>query len=254
MFPTAGMSAIIGITSGTERRSDDAQITFLPNAYIEAILESGGVPVLIPALLSDETWKTVYRHVDGVLFSGGGDIDVGLFAGTAHPAVHSVDPSRDALELSLVRAMAEDRKPFLGICRGCQVMNVGLGGTLYTHLPDQLPGALEHDQLDGGYGSLSHEVQIEPGSILSEIMPDIEIRVNSHHHQGIWEVGAGLRVAARAPDGLVEALELADHPFGLAVQWHPERLPDQPHAARLFSRFVQAAAEYRERAVPGCSK
>jgi len=248
------MSAIIGITSGTERRSDDAPVSFLSNAYIHAIIESGGIPVLIPAALSDAGWKTIHSRVDGILFSGGGDIDVGLFAGTPHPSVHSVDASRDALELSLLRAVAEHGKPFLGICRGCQVMNVGLGGTLYTHLPDQLPGALEHDQAEEGRSSLSHEVQIAPGSILSGILQDTDIRVNSHHHQGIWEVGAGLRVAARAPDGLVEALELPDHPFGLAVQWHPERLPDEPHAKRLFSRFVAAAAEYRERAVPVWSK
>jgi len=248
------MSAIIGITSGTERRSVDAPISFVPNAYIQAILESGGVPVLIPALLSDVGWKTIYSHVDGILFSGGGDIDVGLFAGSPHPAVHSVDLSRDALELSLLRAVAERGKPFMGICRGCQVMNVGLGGTLYTHLPEQLPGALEHDQAEEGHGSPSHQVQIESGSILSEILQATAIRVNSHHHQGIRALGAGLRVAARAPDGLVEALELPDHPFGLAVQWHPERLPHEPHATRLFSRFVEAAAEYRERAVPGWSK
>jgi putative glutamine amidotransferase len=102
------MAAIIGITSGTERRSDDAPVSFLSNAYLHAIIKSGGIPVLIPALLADARWKRIYPHMDGILFSGGGDIDVGLFAGSPHPAVHSVDPSRDALELSLLRAVAED--------------------------------------------------------------------------------------------------------------------------------------------------
>jgi putative glutamine amidotransferase len=248
------MSAIIGITTGSGGSSGDEPFSLLPHAYIQAILEAGGVPVMIPTLLSEAGWKSLYPHVDGILFSGGGDIDVGLYDGRQHPAVNGVDPLRDALELSLLRAAAGHRKPFLGICRGCQVVNVGFGGTLYTHLPEQLPGALEHDRSEDGRPSLMHEVQIELGTRFSEILAERVVRVNSYHHQGIRELGVALRVAARAPDGLVEAVELPDHPFGVAVQWHPERLPDQPHASGLFRRFVGAAAVYHERADKGWDK
>ena len=140
--------------------------------------------------------------------------------------VEDVDPRRDALELNLLQAAVSDGKPFLGICRGCQVVNVGFGGTLYTHLPDQRPGAIDHEQAEQRGGSVAHQVQIEPGTRSAEILLEDLISVNSHHHQGIWELGTGLRATGVAPDGLVEAVELPDHPFGVAVQWHPERLPE----------------------------
>jgi putative glutamine amidotransferase len=247
------MSATIGVTAGSGSSAQDERGSLRAHSYIQAILKSGGVPLIIGAQLSEAEWEAIYARVDGILFSGGGDIDVGLYAGKPHAAVHDVDPLRDALELNLLRAAAGHGKPFLGICRGCQVVNVGFGGTLYTDLPTDLPGALEHDQADASRGSVSHEVQIEPGTRLSGIVSQSMSRVNSYHHQGIWEVGADLRVGARAPDGLVEAVELPDHPFGVAVQWHPERLLDQPHAPRLFGRFVDAAAAYRERSDQGWS-
>jgi putative glutamine amidotransferase len=145
------------------------------------------------------------------------------------------------VELSLIRAAAADGKPFLGICRGCELVNVGLGGSLYTHLPDQLPGALDHDQPGDRRTFLAHEVQIDEGTRLAEVLGEPIIRVNSHHHQGLKNVAPGLRVAGHAPDGLVEAIELPDHPFGLAVQWHPEWLTEQSYTRSLFARFVAAA-------------
>jgi putative glutamine amidotransferase len=179
--------------------------------------------------------------MDGILFSGGGDIALDRFPGDPHPRIEGVDPKRDAVEMDLVHAVARDGKPFLGICRGFQVINVAFGGSLYTHLPDQFPGALDHDYPGSLRETLVHEVKLEEGTRLSEILGEPILRVNSNHHQGVKEIPAALRIAGHAPDGLVEAFELPDHPFGLAVQWHPEWLTDQTVTRRLFRRFVEAA-------------
>jgi putative glutamine amidotransferase len=152
-----------------------------------------------------------------------------------------VDLMRDSIELKMVQAAASDGKPFLGICRGCQVMNVALGGTLYTHIPDQLPNALDHSYPGNMRTVLVHEIKIEEGTRMAEIFGEPIIKVNSLHHQGLKDIPASIRIAGHAPDGLVEAIELPEHPFGLAVQWHPEWLTDQETTRDLFRDFVQAA-------------
>jgi len=199
------------------------------------------VPVLIPSSLADDGWDALYSRLDGVLFSGGGDVALDHFAGDPHPRIDDVDPARDSVELKMVQAAASDGKPFLGICRGCQVVNVALGGTLYTHIPDQLPNALDHSYPGNKRMVLVHEVKIEEGTRFAEIFGEPIIRVNSLHHQGLKDIAPSLRVAGRAPDSLVEAVELPDHPFGLAVQWHPEWLIDQAWTRNLFRKFVEAA-------------
>ena len=152
-----------------------------------------------------------------------------------------MEPERDRVELNLLQAVISDGKPFLGICRGCQLLNVGLGGTLYTHIPDQLPGALDHSYPGNMRTVLVHEVKIEEGTKIADVLGEPLVKVNSLHHQGLKDIPASLRVAGYAPDGLVEAIELADHPFGMAVQWHPEWLTDQPSTRSLFRRFVEIA-------------
>jgi putative glutamine amidotransferase len=147
------------------------------------------------------------------------------------------------MEWKLIRAAASDGKPFLGICRGCQVLNVALGGTLYTHIPDQLPNALDHSYPGNMRTVLVHQVKIEEGTRIGEIFGEPIIQVNSLHHQGLKDIAASLRAAAHAPDGLIEAIELPDHPFGLAVQWHPEWLTDQEPTRNLFGKFVSAAGK-----------
>ena len=136
---------------------------------------------------------------------------------------------------------AADGKPFLGICRGCQLMNVALGGTLYTHIPAQLPGALDHSYPGKLRTVLVHPVKIEEGTHMAEVFGEPLIHVNSLHHQGLKDIAPSVRVTGVAPDGLVEAIELPDHPFGLAVQWHPEWLTDQAGTRNLFRKFVEAA-------------
>jgi putative glutamine amidotransferase len=212
-------------------------------SYVNAVMEAGGVPVLLPSLIAKEGWEAVYSRLDGILLSGGGDIGMDFSPGDPHPRIDDVDVARDTIELNMVRAAASEGKPVLGICRGCQVMNVALGGTLYTHIPDQLPNALDHAYPGNLRTVLVHEVKIEEGTRFAEIFGQPIIRVNSLHHQGLKEIAPSARVAGYAPDGLVEAIELLDHPFALAVQWHPEWLTDQEPTRNLFQKFVNAAGK-----------
>lgn len=235
------MKPLIGITTYQSTNSYGQSTILLQQSYVRAVMQAGGVPVLIPSLIAEDGWDTAYSRLDGILFSGGGDISLDHFAGDPHPRIDEVDLNRDSVELKLVQAAASDGKPFLGICRGCQIVNVALGGTLYTHIPDQLPNALDHAYPGNMRTVLVHEVKIEEGTHTAEIYGQPIIKVNSLHHQGLKDIAPVLRVAGHAPDGLVEVIELPDHPFGLAVQWHPEWLTDQESTRNLFRKFVAAA-------------
>ena len=241
---------IIGITT----RTAPVPPSLLPSvmvqkSYTDAILNAGGLPVLIPSDIKEDGWQALIERLDGILFTGGGDIAVEYFNGDQHQAVYGIEPARDAIELGLTRAVVADARPFLGICRGLQVINVALGGTLYTHIPDQVEKALVHDYPgDDGIPArtaLMHPVNIDSDSQISRIMGATTLQVNSLHHQGVKNVAPVLRAVAYASDGLVEAVELPGHPFGIAVQWHPEWLTDQETIRRLFKAFVDAAAERR---------
>jgi putative glutamine amidotransferase len=242
---------IIGVTT----RTAPVQPSHLPSimvqkSYTQAILEAGGLPLLIPSDIGENGWKVLINRLDGILFTGGGDIAIEYFNGEPNPAVYGIDASRDALELGLARDAAASAKPILGICRGLQVLNVALGGTLYTHIPDQLTSTIEHDYPGEdsiqARTTLLHPVSIQAGSCLNDILGVTSLKVNSLHHQGIKDVAPGMKAVAYAPDGLVEGLELANHPFAIAVQWHPEWLTDQEPIRRLFKAFVDAATEQRK--------
>jgi putative glutamine amidotransferase len=237
------MSApIIGITTRTAPVPPSKVLSvMIQQSYPNAILQAGGIPVLLPAGIPESEWKELFNKLDGILFPGGPDIAIERFGGVPHPAVYGVDEARDSLELGLTKLAADSGKPFMGICRGCQVVNVALGGTLYTHIPDQYPNALNHDGEE--YGLLAHPVRIEEGSHIGKILGELTLNVNSLHHQGVKDVAPELKAVAFAPDGLVEALELPEHPFAVAVQWHPEWLTNQEPIRRLFRAFVDAAGE-----------
>jgi putative glutamine amidotransferase len=237
------MKPLIGITTNQSHNVYWQPTITLMQSYVNAVIQAGGVPVLVPSLIAEDGWDAVYSRLDGILFSGGGDISLEHFSGEPHPRIDDVDLARDSIELNFVNAAALDGKAFLGICRGCQVVNVALGGTLYTHISDQLPNALDHDYPGNKRTILVHEVKIEEGTHIAEIFGEPIIKVNSLHHQGLKDIAPSLRVAGHAPDGLVEAVELPDHPFGLAVQWHPEWLTDQESTRHLFNKFVQAAGK-----------
>lgn len=235
------MQPVIGITTMQGKNPNDLPTVMLLQAYVRAIMQAGGVPVLVPSMLSEGGWEELYKRLDGILFSGGGDISPDYFNGELHPRIDEVDLLRDSIELALFQAVVRDGKPFLGICRGIQTVNVGLGGTLYTHLPEQFPSVIDHAYPGHMRTVIVHEVKIEEGTRLGEVVGEPILNVNSLHHQGLKDIAPALRVTGYAPDNLVEAVELPDHPFGLAVQWHPEWLTDQQPTRNLFRAFVEAA-------------
>lgn len=231
---------LIGITARHAPTTQGLPAVQILRAYVMAIVEAGGVPVLIPPDLPEDGWRSLFDRLDGILFSGGADISLEHFNGEPHPTVIE-EPVRDAIELPLLRAAVERDMPFLGICRGFQVMNVALGGTLYTHILDQLPNALQHDWQDKPRTTLAHPVRVEEGTRLAEILGAPMLQVNSLHHQGIKDLAPNLKATAFAPDGLIEGIELPDHKFALAVQWHPEWMTSHVEMRKLFKEFVSAA-------------
>lgn len=236
------MRPLIAITTYDGKSPADLPIVAVNTAYVHAILQAGGLPLLLPNQLNQEEWTELVPRLDGILFTGGGDIDPELFSGALHPRVDGVDEERDSLELPLLRYAVEQRIPFLGICRGCQVVNVALGGTLHTHLPDQIETDIRHDCYpDIPRNHIAHPVRVEADSQIAKIFGATELQVNSLHHQGLEKLALALKPVAYAPDGLIEAVELPGHPFAYAVQWHPECLTDQQPTRNLFRAFVEAS-------------
>lgn len=234
---------LIGVTTGRipgSKGQTDQYAT--PLSYLAPLSEAGGVPVLLAASLSEAQLARALQKLDGLLLIGGGDLDPQLYNGKPHPRVYGIEPERDRSEIFLVRQAVEKGVPFLGICRGVQVINVALGGTLFTDLTDQLPGACRHDRYTTGEPRdlIAHDVTITGGSRLERILGGRRFGVNSLHHQGLERVAPGLQVTALAPDGLVEAVELEGHRFGVGVQWHPEWLQAHPEQRALFRAFIEA--------------
>ncbi len=232
---------LIGITTRNGKDSDGHPLTALQHSYSNAVLQAGGLPIPIPCMLPEDDFLDLYSRLDGILFSGGGDVSLEYFNGSDHPRIGEVDEKRDATEIILMRTAIKDNKPVLGICRGAQVMNVALGGTLYTHVIDQLKGAIDHDYPGHLRTTIVHPVNVDEASRSAEIFGETLLHVNSLHHQGLKDIAPVLKVVGYAPDGLVEIVELPDHPYAMAVQWHPEWLTDQPAMQRLFKSFVDAS-------------
>ncbi|MBM7473236.1 gamma-glutamyl-gamma-aminobutyrate hydrolase family protein [Subtercola frigoramans] len=236
---------IIGLTTYLEQARTgvwDVQAAFLPKVYFDAVNRAGGIAVLLPPQPASATIAgRVLDTLDGLIITGGKDIDPALYGQQAHPSTDSPRRDRDAWEQALVLGALERELPFLGICRGAQVLNVALGGTLNQHLPD-LVGSSRY-QLGGGKFT-TVPVDIDPTSKLASMLPDAaSLEVPVYHHQSIDRVGDGLRVTAATDDGVVEAVELEGSSFAVAVQWHPEESPDD---LRLFAGLVDAARDYRD--------
>jgi len=236
-------SPLIGITTYRHSHEQGFPLITITEAYVQAVSQAGGCPVLIPLGIPEQQIHGILSRLDGALFSGGGDVDPARFGGEHHPEVNFVDIDRDLIEIQLIQEVIHAGKPFLGICRGIQMINVALGGTLYTHIPDQLQGAIHHPYIDGKPRNyLAHTVQVKAETLLFNILGQSHLNVNSMHHQGIDQLAPGLLASAFAPDGLVEGVELEDHSFGVAVQWHPEWLTTQESMRGLFKKFIEAAA------------
>ena len=239
------MKPLIGIAADRALSKTHAFKVEIPEKYAESIIRAGGIPLLIPLGLSQDDLEELALRLDGILLAGGGDIDPMLFNGEPHPDLYGIKPERDRQEIDLAHLALRTNMPLLGICRGVQVMNVAMQGGLFTHILDQLPGALQHSTPKNlPRDHIHHKIQIEAGSRLDQIIQMKTIPVNSHHHQGLDKTAQGLHVSAYAPDGLIEAVELPGEPFFLGVQWHPEWLQEHAHANALFSAFCQAAVQY----------
>jgi len=208
----------------------------VPSQYVDAVERAGGRPLLVPP--SNEGIEETLDAVDGLIFSGGSDLAPDAYGQEAHPETAGVVPERDDAELALLSAALERDMPVLAICRGSQVLNVALGGDLVQHLPEVV-GDEKHKHTPGVFAD--HDVEVVPETRIGRLLGD-RAPVKSHHHQGFGRLGSGLREAARAPDGTIEALEDSSRRFALGVLWHPEAGED----LRLFEAFVEEARRYRE--------
>jgi putative glutamine amidotransferase len=240
---------IIGVTTSSEVTPKGVPRAFVNAAYIRAIERAGGVPLLLTPYHSPDALKRFSEQIDGLLLTGGGDIDPKHFGETPHPKTDLISAERDELELERVTRQAIDEGlPLLAICRGLQVVNVALNGTLHQHVPDVFGESIAHSQ-PGARNDRTHDVTIEAGSLLARVSGSEQIRVNSFHHQAINALGDGLRPVAWSDDKVIEGVELPGaRGFMLAVQWHPEELVEnEPAAARLFEALVEAASGRRAR-------
>ena len=215
----------------------------LSQTYVNALLRAGAAPLLLPNVTDKDLLRAIYQSLDGLLLSGGGDIHPARYGEAIHEKCGRITPERDETEMTLTCWAVDDGLPLLAICRGIQVLNVALGGSLYQDIQAQVPGAMAHTWYPNHPRDLrAHDVAVSPGTRLADIMGTPSMGVNSLHHQAVKEVAPRLVVTARAPDELVEALEVEDHPFAVAVQWHPEELaPDDAPAQRLFDALVEAS-------------
>jgi putative glutamine amidotransferase len=220
----------IGIT--THGRNEKGR--FDVNAkYVDAVRRAGGYPVLLPP--GEREPAECFEFLDAIVMTGGPDVDPKRYGGKPHLKVYGVDPERDASEIELVQAIFEQRKPALCICRGIQVLNVALGGTLIEDLADEVGEQIVHR----GQDYLAHDVEIAPESHLARIVGARRISTASWHHQAVRKPAPGLIVTARAQDGVIEAVEHADHPDLIAVQWHPEHTADADRNSQaLFDWLV----------------
>jgi putative glutamine amidotransferase len=233
---------LIGVTASAVHDNGRERV-FINAAYLRAVQRAGGVPVLLPPSFDPATRDVLFDDLAGLLLTGGGDIAPACYGEPAHATVSDVSPERDALELWATREALARRMPVLAICRGLQVLNVALGGTLVQDIPDAIGRAIAHSQLEPR-PQVTHAVKVDHDSRLADILGDVEVAVNSFHHQAVKQLGTGLRAVASAPDGVVEGLELPGaEPLVVGVQWHPEELVGHDEASRrLFAALVHAAA------------
>lgn len=233
------MPPLIGITTYERNEKDDF---VLPAAYADAVRRAGGIPVLVPP--GEPRLDALLARLDGLILSGGMDVDPARYGGLPHARIEPPNPERDETEIALVRGVVADGLPLLGICRGAQLLNVALGGSLVEHLPDEVGEAVAH-QTEAG-DPTPHPVEIAPGSRLAAIVGARAEAPASWHHQAVRRVAPGLTPVAQAPDGTVEAVEMAGHPWLIGVQWHPElTAATDPAQQRLFDALVAAARARR---------
>lgn len=226
---------LIGITTSSQMLAGSFCLSRL---YVEAVRSAGGVPVLIPA--GEVESSTILSRLDGLILSGGGDIDPEIYNGRYHVTIYNIDRERDRSEISLAQLILSTNIPVLGICRGLEVLVVATGGSLIPHLPDEVGEVVIH-RADQSLAA-EHSVKIAANSRLAEIVGATELNVMSWHHQAASIVPQEWNVTAQAADGVIEALEHKHHPWAYALQWHPELAIHDPLQQRIFQAFIHAAS------------
>jgi len=243
VHPIIGITCDLDRGTGRETRTPGRRVHVLYDDYVQAILTSGGLPVLLPAVMGDGNRTAYVEHLHALVIPGSpADIDPACYGEEPHLRLGPVNTLRTDFEAELARLAVARGLPVFGICGGAQVLNVALGGSLYQDIPSQIPKAYKHS----GASEPAHTVDIVPGTRLATIVGTHEMRVNSLHHQAVKVPGQGMVVSASARDGIIEAVEFPGHPFVIGVQWHPERLfMEDETAQRLFAAFVQAATAWQ---------
>ncbi len=244
----ANQQPLIGIPSRHDRSGNYrlSPVNAQAEPYLKAIVQAGGIPFLIPLNLPKPALRRLYDLSDGLLLTGGGDVEPTLYGAAAHRTQGDVQPDRDAEEILLTQWAAADKKPLLAICRGIQVISVAFGGTLWQDIPSQVADAHLHHYIYNKKGSnppdfLTHAVNLAEDSHLAQILQSNTVWTNSLHHQAVKTVENGLKVMGRSTDGIIETVEKPGHPFFIGVQWHPEVLTAHLESARvIFRAFVTA--------------
>lgn len=239
------MSVRVGI-SGIRRQWGGAERQGVNSAYVRSVVEAGGIAFILPPAIGATHAMGALDGLDALLLSGGEDLDPSWYGTAASPDLGEVDRERDLFELALFAAARQRGMPILGICRGIQLVNVALGGTLWQHLPGERPSAVDHDRRDARTAR-THGVSVEAGSRVAAVLGCSTLDVNSFHHQGLRDLAPALHASAWATDGLVEAVEgMAGDPWLLAVQWHPEEMSGDVAAPErgLFRALVEAVPAY----------
>ena len=229
---------VIGVTLD---RVDDKEQYLSTFTYAEAVIKAGGLPFLLPYKADLALIPLYVDQLDGMLFTGGSDLDPAAWGETYHPGTHPIDPDRQTFEMALLTEVERRRMPALGVCLGSQLMNVHRGGSLHQFLPE-LPrdGALEHRYVNEQL--LRHDVTIDTASRLGSAIGGPVVSVNTYHKQAVNRLGHGLKIIATAPDGIIEGFEDDSLPLYAAVQWHPERLMDEPAHVAPFKLLVDVAS------------
>jgi putative glutamine amidotransferase len=230
----------VAVTAGIRPDGDTSRVR-LTAAYVTALENAGLIPLIVPPLSNNHARAAVLDSVSGLVLTGGGDVDPARYGEERHEKVSSVNAARDATESALVEEARNRGMPVLAICRGIQILNVALGGTLVQDISSQCETNIAHDE-EGPRDSRSHEIIIQPGSLIARAMGIERGTVNSFHHQSVKDVAEGMRVTARAPDGVIEGLESTDENWWvMAVQWHPEEMTESPEPwdRGLFKAFAR---------------
>ena len=228
------MPVMVGITSGYKNIGEKEIV--INKTYLDVIKKAGGIPILLTPQIGKNNLPALKDKLDGILLSGGGDIDPVFFNEEPDYNMRRIDPTRDRFEIDLVRWALHNKKPLLAICRGAQILNIACGGSIIQHLDNQ---HYQHDQKAPKWYP-THFVTFNNNGNLVDIFDGKQVRVNSFHHQAISELGTDVKVVAEAVDGVIEGIEVKDHPFAVGVQWHPERMYHHyPEQQKLFKEFIK---------------